>query len=91
MDPASPSSTAQAVVVLLTPIITEAVDHAILKGLEHLHKELQFETLRIGQAEEWISSMEDEAAATSAVIVRLSSLQKELQDKVEDLENHRSP
>lgn len=68
-------------------MVTEAVDQAVLKGLEHLHKELQLQTLRIDQAEDRISAIEDDATATSAAVARLSLIQRELQDKVDDLEN----
>lgn len=88
MDPASPASIAQAVVTLLIPMVTEAVDQAVLKGLEHLHKEIQLQTLKIDQAEDRISSIEDKAAATSATVAKLSSIQHELQDKVDDLKIH---
>lgn len=49
MDPASPASIAQAVVALLTPMVTEAVDQTVINGLDHLHKEQQLQALRIGQ------------------------------------------
>lgn len=87
MDPTSPANIAQAVATLLTPMVTEAVDQAVLKGLEHLHKELRLQTLRIDQAEDRISTIEDDATATSAAVARLSLIQRELQDKVDDLEN----
>lgn len=40
LDPESPAGIAQAVVALLTPMITEAVNNTVLKGLEQLHREL---------------------------------------------------
>lgn len=87
-DPASPAGIAQTVVVLLTPTLAATVDTAVQRGLEQLHLEFQAQAQRLTHAEERISSLEDEAAANSAVLTRISNSHRDLWDKLDDLENH---
>lgn len=59
----------------------------VLKGLEQLHRDLQTQAQWITKAEEKISSMKDESTAVSDDVAD-SHTPRELQEKLEDLENH---
>lgn len=71
----------------LTTTLTEGVEQAVFKGLQQLHRDTQLRAQRITQTEEWISSIKDEDTAVSAEVARLTSAHRELQEKVDDLEN----
>lgn len=63
-DPASPTGIAQAVVALLSPTLTEAVEIAV--------QDLQAYGQRINHAEDRISSLEDEVIAQSTAMALIS-------------------
>lgn len=85
-DPTAPADIAQAVVALLTPTLAATVDAAVQRGLEQLHVELKAQADRIAYTEEKISVLEDDNAAHSAVLARLSHFNRPV-DKLDDLEN----
>lgn len=87
MDPASPAGIAQAVVTLLGPTLTATVDAAVHRGLKQLHIDLQAQAQRITQVEERISSLEDELTASSAAVARITATNRDIWDKLDDLEN----
>lgn len=86
-DPASPAGIAQAVVTLLGPTLAATVDAAAYRGLEQLHIEVQAQAQRLTQTEERISSLEDESTATSAMLARITTTNRDIWDKLDDLEN----
>lgn len=87
IDPASPAGIAQAVVTLLGTTLTAIVDSAVHRGLEQLHIEIQAQAQRITHVEERISSLEHEFTASSAVIARMTATNRDILDKLDDLEN----
>lgn len=72
---------AQAVAAILTPTITSAVDRA------EPMKEIGEHSQRLTEAEQRISSLEDEQYQTNAAIEKYTQAQELLHEKIEDLEN----
>lgn len=86
-DPTFPAGIAQVVVAFLTPTLAATVDTTVQRALEHFHTELQNQAQHISQAEERISLMEDDTTAHAAALACLTQSNKELCEKLDDIEN----
>lgn len=78
---------AQAVADLLSPTITAKVDRAVSAGIMQLRKELGEHSQRLTEAEQCISSIEDDQYNMNAAMEKFTLAQQHLHNRIEDLEN----
>lgn len=78
---------AQAVVALILPTITMAVDAAVSAGMDQLHKEIGKQARRMTETECPISTLEDEVYQNNGTLQQHSQIHAIIQEKLEDLEN----
>lgn len=78
---------AEAVAMLLKPMIQEAVETSLPQGLIQINASLTECNKRLWKVEQRVSLLEDETQEDSTVISALEQTVNQLQEKLDDLEN----
>lgn len=73
---------------MLSPTITAAVERAVSAGIMQLCKELGDQSQRLTEAEQPISSLEDNQYTMNVALEKFTQGQQHLHERMDDLENH---